>query len=151
MAKKSLKRLKRYKRFYAWVCLSSILALIAGFVIGTGNGRSLERQAIVGEFMELEAARASLDAETNRLHVERVVAGIINCESGGRHNGLWGDGGRSYGVAQFNEQTFYRFAAKSGAPDLDWKSREDQIALLRWAVANGYGPSWSCYGKAANG
>lgn len=151
MAKKSLKRLKRFKRFYAWICLSSILALIAGFALGTRNGRSLERQTIVAEVEELGAAIDSLNAETDRLNTERVVAGIINCESGGRHDGLWGDGGRSYGVAQFNEQTFYRFAAKSGAPNLDWKNREDQIVLLHWAVTNGYGPSWSCYGKAVNG
>lgn len=131
--------------------MPSILALIAGFVVGTRNGRTLERQAIANEVVELGAAIASLEAETNRLYVERVVAGIINCESGGRHDGLWGDGGRSYGVAQFNEQTFYRFASKSGAPNLDWKNRKDQIVLLHWAVTNGYGPSWSCYSKALNG
>ncbi|MBI5886762.1 MAG: hypothetical protein HZB85_09325 [Deltaproteobacteria bacterium] len=151
MTKKILKRLKRRRRFYAWIGLCGVLAAIGGIGVGIRAGRSLERLTIADEAVKLGAAIDSLEAKINHLHVERVVADIIDCESGGRHDELWGDGGKSYGVAQFNEETFHRFAAKAGMPHLEWKDRDDQITLLRWAVANGFGRSWSCYGKAVKG
>mgnify|MGYP001558805881 CR=1 FL=1 len=126
-------------------------AMMAGIGVGAHNGRSSERQTIAAEVLKLEARAESLEAAVNLLSIEKIVADIIVCESGGRHDGLWGDVGRSYGVAQFNEETFYRFVKKSGAGKLDWKDRNDQIFLLRWAVSNGYGPSWSCYDKATSG
>ncbi|MBI5236702.1 MAG: hypothetical protein HY886_10715 [Deltaproteobacteria bacterium] len=151
MMKKSLKRLKRRRRFYAWIGGCGVTAMIAGIGHDIRAGRSLERLTTADEAVKLGATIDSIEARIDQLHVERVVAGIIDCESGGRHDELWGDGGKSYGVAQFNEETFHRFAAKAGMPHLEWKDRDDQITLLRWAVVNGFGRSWSCYGKAMTG
>lgn len=125
--------------------VAACLAVAALFIqIGIWRGRSLERQDIIFEMLGLE-----LEAEIQVLTREVEIAEIIQCESGGRHDGVWGDGGRSYGIAQFQERTFDWLGEKAGMRDPNWKSREDQITLLRWAVANGYGYLWTCYGEGA--
>lgn len=70
---------------------------------------------------------------------------IMTCESGRHHKGVWGDGGKAYGIAQFHEKTFYRFAKEAHLKNMHWKSRADQIVLLNWALDNGHANSWTCY------
>lgn len=92
----------------------------------------------------LEARLSSVKEEMN--HRELILS-IIACESSGRHDNVWGDNGRSYGIAQFQERTFYNLAKKSGMQGLKWEDRKAQIRLLSWAVKNGHGKEWTCYNK----
>lgn len=78
-----------------------------------------------------------------------IIDKIIACESGGRHEGVWGDNGKAYGIAQFWEATFYRFAKDAELENPDWYDREQQLYLLDWALENGLGHHWTCYRKLA--
>jgi len=76
-----------------------------------------------------------------------VVSGIVQCESGGKHDGIWGDNGKAYGISQFWEGTFYWLAGLAKLQNPDWKSREQQLYLLNWAVNNKYDYLWTCAKK----
>lgn len=81
--------------------------------------------------------------------VAAVVSDVTTCESSNRHENVWGDGGKSYGVAQFHKRTFDWMKKLAGHPEYDWKNRENQISLLSWAIKNGYGSHWqTCYNRA---
>lgn len=75
----------------------------------------------------------------------RLMTSLIECESGGKHAGVWGDHGASYGILQFKEATFYELAEKANMNGADWMNQDHQIALGEWAIDNGYGNKWSCY------
>lgn len=133
--------------------LAFILVLILTVVfiqIGIKHGRDLERSEIEAETEVLRESINSLEATIVRLKKDALIADIVACESSGRHKGLWGDGGKSYGIAQFQKNTFYYLAKKAGVSGLKWKSREDQLWLLRWSIDNGYGDNWTCYQKLAD-
>lgn len=110
--------------------------------------------------VERDTAAFKAQAQALRCHIESLVAEmedwervqraairIIKCESGWRHDGLWGDGGRSYGIAQFQFPTFARLARAAGFEGAEWHDRNHQISLLKWALANGHGREWTCYRK----
>ena len=78
------------------------------------------------------------------LSIEREKKKIIACESGGKHDGVWGDNRKAYGVAQFHRVLFDELKIKSKNPKLKWKNKEDQLWLLDWALRNGYSKKWSC-------
>ena len=73
-----------------------------------------------------------------------LVSDIIECESGGKHEGVWGKA-NEYGIAQFMEKTFYWLAEKSELQNPDWKNKDQQIWLLNWSLQNGYQNKWTCY------
>ena len=80
-----------------------------------------------------------------------LIEKIIQCESGGIHE-KWGDLDKKYpvyGVAQFQERTFYWLADLAGQ-ELEWKNEQDQRWLLEWAIENDYGYLWTCYRILAN-
>lgn len=79
---------------------------------------------------------------------------VVRCESSIKHRNVWGDGGASYGIAQFNRETFYRFAheAKTAMKaahlwPANWFNQEHQMFLLGWGLDHGKGDSWTCYKK----
>jgi hypothetical protein len=69
---------------------------------------------------------------------------ILNCESGGRHYGVWGDHHKAYGIAQFHQGTFDRFKNEMGFPQARIESLHDQLAVFSWAIDNGYANHWTC-------
>ena len=78
---------------------------------------------------------------------------IIQCESSFRPN-VWGDDHKSYGLAQFREDTFYEFAhqakplmKRAGLWPASWKNPIQQIFLLNWGLDHGYANRWTCYRK----
>ena len=78
---------------------------------------------------------------------DEVIKALINCESGGRHEGVWGDKGRAYGKWQFWEATFYWLADLAGYKNLNWQTEADQDLVGKWALGNDYGYLWTCYQK----
>lgn len=74
---------------------------------------------------------------------------VIACESAGRMvcNNHEPDGKRSCGIAQFQRPTFNWMRHKAGVDTLDYNDPLHQIALLNWALENGYGNHWTCYRK----
>ncbi len=75
---------------------------------------------------------------------------ISECESGGKHTGVYGRQGE-YGVVQFKRATFDWMKKLANMPDLKWTSREDQLTLLGWAIEHGRAQQhWKrCFAKAA--
>ena len=78
-----------------------------------------------------------------------IVEKVIQCESRGIVNAI-GDSGRSIGIAQFQKPTFLMLSKKLGE-ELDFNSSHDQIKLLSWSIANGYGRNWTSYVAIKNG
>lgn len=77
---------------------------------------------------------------------EKYLRQTMKCESGLRHNNVYGDQGRAYGIAQYHSPTFDRYSALMGI-QLDYKSRDDQIKLMAWQFANmpKSRNEWTCY------
>lgn len=96
---------------------------------------------------QAQAAQAS-EADTG------IMLQVLACESSFNSRAV-GDDGVSRGIAQFRKETFYEFAAmarsagewdnKLGKPS--WLNPQQQVFLLAWGIANGYGNRWTCYRK----
>ena len=63
---------------------------------------------------------------------------VIMCESGFRHDGVFGDSGKAYGIAQFHEPTFLRYC--SG----DWKNMDNQLDCFTRMMTSGLQSNWTC-------
>jgi hypothetical protein len=87
--------------------------------------------------------------------VDPVVHEILKCESEFIHEKNWGDCDGSgiknekhcqaFGWAQFHKNTFLWMKELAGMPELKWKSKKDQLWLLKWALRNNLGRHWTCY------
>ena len=122
-----------------------IVLTIAALQFGMYVGRKAE--ASTAWPSDLDQLKIRLVATEYELDLEREKLSIILCESGVKHQGVWGDGGKSYGIAQFQLATFRELRAEAGRPELRWKNRDDQLWLLDWALRHGYGKYWSCFGR----
>jgi hypothetical protein len=78
---------------------------------------------------------------------------IMECESSLRNN-VWGDDGKSFGIAQFRKETFYEFAVKARKEmkaaklwPARWHYPQHQVFLMNWGIDHGYGNRWTCYRK----
>jgi hypothetical protein len=113
------------------------------------NGLNVAKQFYIAEIEDLKAEQEILEdkyQEAIKLcKNEKQIKQILTCESGNKHEGVFGDGGKSYGIAQFQETTFNWLAEKSNIKGLYRLSLEDQVLLLKWSLDNGYGYLWSCY------
>lgn len=78
---------------------------------------------------------------------ETSMIATLRCESEFKHDGIYGDNGKAYGIAQFHEATFNEFKDRAEMPGLDYKSMEDQIQLMAWAFANNSAYHWTCWRK----
>ena len=80
-----------------------------------------------------------------------IVAQLIRCESGGRNVKIVDSNGYySYGILQIQSSTWNwwsEMAGIKGNPMIP----QDAIKVANWAVANGYGPHWTCWHKLALG
>jgi hypothetical protein len=78
---------------------------------------------------------------------------IMECESSLRSN-VWGDDGKSFGIAQFRKETFYEFSVMAREemkaaklwPAI-WSHPQHQVFLMNWGIDHGYGNRWNCYRK----
>lgn len=78
---------------------------------------------------------------------------ILECESSLRYN-VWGDDGKSFGIAQFRKETFYEFAVMAKKEmraaklwPARWPIPQHQVFLMNWGIDHGYGNRWTCYRK----
>jgi hypothetical protein len=77
------------------------------------------------------------------INVSPVAYKVIACESGFKHDNIWGAAGE-YGIAQFMPQTWKWFNELRGT-DLDIYNKEHQLEVMEWALENGYSSHWTCY------
>lgn len=78
-----------------------------------------------------------------------LMLSVMNCESEGNQNAK-GDGGRSFGIFQFQKETWSRISKDMGEV-LDINSTHDQAKLASWAFANDYEREWTSYRAIKNG
>ena len=133
-------------KFYLY-CLVVFLALIGGIYLG-GKITFGVMEVLREENKGLARHVAALEQE---IEIRNLADKIIECESGGKHDGVWGDGGKSFGIAQFQKITFNELKEKAEMKWLNYYERNDQIILLKWALQNGYGYHWTCYKIIAKG
>ncbi len=83
-----------------------------------------------------------------------LVKRVVDNESGGKHNVKCGDGGRSCGIAQIQIPTWKDLEQKYNlefAEDLNYNSQFDQLKIITWGIARGYGNKWTAYRCIMNG
>lgn len=102
-----------------------------------------DRKGVLNDYKTLVgfyAAKYGVDVD--------VLSRVIMCESGFRHDGVFGDSGKAYGIAQFHKPTFEMWNKERGV-DLDYYNLEDQLDLMAWAFSKGelYKKHWTCYSK----
>jgi hypothetical protein len=79
----------------------------------------------------------------------QILIDEIKCrESGGHHDGVWGDGGKSYGECQWQEHSFNKYKRMYGMLKADWKDRYDQTMLMIRTIKEGHGHEWTTYRAA---
>lgn len=115
------------------------------------HGRQMERAEAAAKLADAEARAQRLGnmlsvAQTQIEHLA-IVQALTRCESSNRHEGVWGDGGKSYGRWQFQEASFDYLADRAGLSGLDWQDARDQTIVGAWALTNGYGGWWTCWKK----
>lgn len=107
-----------------------------------------ERLESLSEISEKEKAKILLSEIAGKkglpLALIKGIGEIINCESGWKHEGVFGDNGKAYGIAQFHKST-WDWLNKQRSTNLDYYSMEDQIDMLVFALTNGYGKFWTCF------
>jgi hypothetical protein len=148
------KPLPRWFRRASVVLTATAMALgilLLGVQLGLWHERSKQTATAITAELEkkdrqADALKISLNIMQYDLDIEKEKLNIIICESGGR-KGIWGDGGKSHGCAQFQRPTFTWMKKEAKRPDLQWKKWADQLWLLDWALRHGYGKHWTCYRK----
>lgn len=64
----------------------------------------------------------------------------VECESGFRHLGVYGDSGKAYGISQFWESTFNYYC-----PDLQYMDMQDQLHCMGRMFSLGEANQWTCF------
>jgi len=146
--------MKEVQRFLS-VAVASLIILMLGVQIGLYKERSSQTAQAINAMMdkkdrEIDKLNIALNVVMFDLEVEKEKLSILACESEVRHDNIWGDGGRAYGIAQWHFATFKELREKAGRPELRWENIHDQIWLLDWALRNGYGKKWTCFQKGKN-
>jgi len=136
---------KRDKVIAGLIVVIVLAIILLQFGMYMGRTASAEVVEFTPRTGALDLLKQQLSETRLDLEVEREKLSIILCESGAIHHNVWGDGGKSYGICQFQKRTFYWMAELANKPELRWKRRDDQVWLLDWALRHGYGKYWACY------
>lgn len=91
------------------------------------------------EFTEYENPEKSASYYMVVYGLNNDYINTIKCESSFQHDGLYGDHGLAYGIAQFHEDTFKQFC------EGDYKNMQDQLNCAAQMINRGLGNHWSCY------
>lgn len=116
--------------------LYTVVVLFFGFAIGFSSPHS-PRNIEIQKSVQLE------QEIRDRIELLLTVRGLILCESSWNKNAI-GDKGKSFGLGQFQYQTFEWLKNKANMSKLKWKDPHDQITLLIWAVENDFINLWTC-------
>ena len=108
---------------------------------------------------EEEEGRSTMDASSSEskddaqasssiIQTNLMLNWVINCESSGRHEGIWGRAGE-YGLLQYKQGSFLFLAEKYNFTG-DWKNQDDQISLFLLTSEEDKIQHWTCYRKWLN-
>ena len=139
---------------WVFVILLIFLSSFLGYIAVDGiKQKDAQIEYHVHQAAELQLKIDRLEAEiAKELHYKKLELAIIECESGGEHEGVWGDSGKSFGICQYQRLTFYKDAKLAGIKNPSWFNREHQLVAFRAALRRGEEKQWwNCYQKAKEG
>lgn len=122
------------------------IILVNNTIIASKYSSTTPNFAVLGAYISQDDINYLLEQELGEKRLKEICD-IVSCESNWKHEGVWGDNGKAYGIAQFWEGTFYWLAELAGLEKPNWKSKEQQLYLLNWALDNGHANNWTCYRK----
>ena len=146
--------MNRLKRLWIILTLLVLSISVLGYIAAVGmNQKDAQIEYHVQQAADLQKEIERLEKEiAKELHYKKLELEIIECESDGKHEGVWGDGGLSYGIFQYQEATFHEDAKLAGIQNADWHSKEHQLLAGRAALRRGEEEQWwNCYQKAKEG
>jgi len=74
-----------------------------------------------------------------------IMERVAYCESGLRHEGVYGDNSLAYGTFQYHRGTFEWFNKRATTTPLNYYDLYDQVWLTAWAFDNGLESHWTCW------
>ena len=145
--------MNRWREYLILFLIIMVTTISAYFTVSTITARDAQIEYHVQKAAELQQEIDRLEKEIiKELEWKKLELAIIECESGGRHKGVWGDGGRSYGILQYQEATFNKDAKLAGIQDADWHNKDHQLQAGRAALRRGEERQWwNCYKKTRGG
>src|SRR3990167_4442144 len=118
---------------------SILIPLWAEELAGCGKRKDKEfcRETIV------KLIRSTYESEADPEELIKTA----HCESRIRHDGIYGDQGKAFGLFQYWQGTFEAFKKDADMPHLEYKNLESQITLTSWAFSQGwkYKRHWTCF------
>ena len=114
------------------------LLFVCGVQIGIYKGRLLEKEK------SAETINENANLKKELLKYEKAI-NVIECESNGKHHGVWGDNQKSYGALQIQQATFKELSEEMGKPNLHWWRFKHQLQVFFYALENDKAKKWSCY------
>lgn len=108
---------------------------------------SVESEGI-SEVAQSEIGRPALIVEASNtiddpIKINLMLNYVIDCESSGRHEGIWGQAGE-YGILQYKSET-WDFLSEKYNYEGDWKNQDDQIELFLLTSEQDKYQHWTCY------
>ena len=133
------------------MCLAAIATLavashvnsitIGGIIANNGNSDLFISSNQGIEFTDYENPKSVVSYYSVIYDVNAsTMLGTVNCESGFKHEGLYGDGGRAYGISQFHRPTFEQFC-----PDLNYDKMQDQLQCMARMFSDDQQSHWTCF------
>jgi hypothetical protein len=139
-----MKHKKLYKTLIASGLVIGCIA-VGGYIENRLNRDTEIRIKLKDKDTVIDMLKCQVNNVSFDLEIEKAKLDIIVCESEARHTNIFGDNGKSFGIAQFQKATFNELKIIANRPDLEWKVMKDQLWLLDWALRAGYGKKWSCF------
>lgn len=122
------------------LCIVFLFGIMAGYIWQYAHQNLMVKELK----QEIRDNQVIINKMQEKVNLLVQTQQIIMCESGWRHDAI-GDGGKSFGIAQFHKATFNRMKKLAGQPQFRWRNPAHQVWLLQWGLQNGYGEEWSCY------
>lgn len=149
-------RKEAFKKGLTWervlrIATAGACVLMFAIVVGQiymFEGRRQGREEFKKQVQDIERRLTNIELDLQNeeeARLDLLAYRIMTCESGRKHNGVWGDHGKSYGILQYKKETFFAHARQAGLSNADWQNQWHQIYLFKWAVTHGKGNDWTCY------
>ncbi len=122
------------------------LILTLTILLFSDNLYSDDRDMVSLANADLRQAEERLKMLSEKARQREIIYKVIECESSYRHKNIWGQAGE-YGLLQFKEQSFHYLMKLSPYRKLKWKDARHQYLLASWAIQNGFGKHWTCWGR----
>ena len=134
-----------------WKTISTTIIITVGIILSIGvffdirplftGDWGIEEVEEVEEILD-EVVETATSTYDEMIKTNLMLNYVIDCESSGRHEGIWGQAGE-YGILQYQEKSFYWLADKYNFTG-EWKNKDDQIELFLLLTDEERYTHWTC-------